>query len=72
MDESRGKPKPAVVCRRPRFTRTATSLHHIGLIDKATMREFDASCLTAIVPSYSESLRSASRRASVKACSPAA
>ena len=25
-------------------------MHHIGLIDKATMREFDASCLTAIVP----------------------
>jgi putative transcriptional regulator len=29
---------------------TAAGLHRIGLIDKATMREFDVSCLTAIEP----------------------
>ncbi len=29
---------------------TATGLHRIGLIEKATMREFDASCLTAVEP----------------------
>jgi putative transcriptional regulator len=29
---------------------TATGLHRIGLMDKATMREFDASCLTAVEP----------------------
>ena len=29
---------------------TAAGLHRIGLMDKATMREFDASCLTAIEP----------------------
>jgi putative transcriptional regulator len=29
---------------------TATGLHRIGLIDQATMRRFDASCLTKITP----------------------
>ena len=27
---------------------TATGLHHLGLIDKKTMRDFDASCLTTV------------------------
>jgi putative transcriptional regulator len=27
---------------------TAAGLHRAGLLDKATMREFDASCLTAV------------------------
>ena len=29
---------------------TALGLHRIGLIDKKTMREFDATCLTTIAP----------------------
>jgi putative transcriptional regulator len=29
---------------------TAAGLHRIGLMDKETMREFDASCLTAVEP----------------------
>src|SRR6266702_6141867 len=29
---------------------TATGLHRVGLLDKETMREFDASCLTAVEP----------------------
>ena len=29
---------------------TAAGLHRVGLIDKGTMREFDASCLTAVEP----------------------
>jgi putative transcriptional regulator len=29
---------------------TAAGLHRIGLMDKATMREFDASCLTPVEP----------------------
>src|SRR6202166_2114108 len=29
---------------------TAAGLHHIGLMDKATIREFDASCLPAGEP----------------------
>jgi putative transcriptional regulator len=29
---------------------TAAGLRRIGLMDKETMREFDASCLTAIEP----------------------
>lgn len=49
MNKNRGKPKY-----RSRLSaaihETAAGMHHIGLIDKATMREFDASCLTAIVP----------------------
>ena len=49
MDKSRGKPKY-----RSRLSaanhETAARLPHLGFFDKATMREFDASCLTAIVP----------------------
>ena len=30
--------------------KTAAGLSRVGLIDKATMREFDAACLTAVVP----------------------
>ena len=30
--------------------KTAAGLHRIGVIDKATMREFDASCLTTVEP----------------------
>ena len=29
---------------------TAAGLHRVGLVDKGTMREFDASCLTAVEP----------------------
>jgi putative transcriptional regulator len=29
---------------------TAAGLHRIGLIDKETMRDFDASCLTPVAP----------------------
>ena len=29
---------------------TAAGLHRIGLLDRATMREFDASCLTTVQP----------------------
>lgn len=29
---------------------TAAGLHRISLMDKATMREFDASCLTSVEP----------------------
>ena len=29
---------------------TAAGLHRIGLLDKETMREFDASCLTPVRP----------------------
>jgi putative transcriptional regulator len=49
MDKNKGKPKY-----RSRISasihETAAGLHRIGLIDKATMREFDASCLTAVEP----------------------
>lgn len=30
--------------------KTAAGLHQIGLVDKATMREFDALCLTPVEP----------------------
>ena len=38
--------------------RTAEALHRVGVFDKATMREFDASCLTLTEPlSATEILR---------------
>lgn len=45
--------------------RTAAGLHRIGLVDKATMREFDASCLTAISPLSAKEIAAIRRRAGV-------
>ena len=44
---------------------TAAGLHRIGLIDKATMREFDASCLTAIEPLSAREISAIRKRAGV-------
>ena len=44
---------------------TAAGLHRIGLIDKATMREFDVSCLTAIEPLSGKQIAAIRRRAGV-------
>ena len=41
---------------------TALGLHRIGLIDKKTMREFDATCLTTIAPLKAGSERNDGRR----------
>ena len=48
---------------------TAAGLHRAGLLDKATMREFDESCLTPIADfSRGISPHFASERGSVRAC----
>jgi putative transcriptional regulator len=44
---------------------TAAGLHRIGLMDKATMREFDASCLTAVEPLSAKEIVAIRRRAGV-------
>src|SRR5437660_11511273 len=44
---------------------TAAGLHRIGLIDRATMREFDASCLTAVKPLPPREIAAIRRRAGV-------
>src|SRR5215475_7882366 len=44
---------------------TAAGLHRIGLMDKATMREFDASCLTAVAPLSAKEITAIRRRAGV-------
>ena len=44
---------------------TAAGLHRIGLIDKATMREFDASCLTVIEPLSAREISAIRKRAGV-------
>jgi putative transcriptional regulator len=44
---------------------TAAGLHRIGLMDKATMREFDASCLTAIEPLSAKQIAAIRKRAGV-------
>lgn len=36
---------------------TASGLHEIGVLDKATMREFDALCLTPVAPLTPEEIR---------------
>lgn len=44
---------------------TATGLYRIGLLDKATMREFDASCLTSVAPLSARDIVAIRRRAGV-------
>jgi putative transcriptional regulator len=44
---------------------TAAGLHRIGLLDKATMREFDASCLTTVVPLTAKEIVAIRKRAGV-------
>ena len=48
----------------------ASGLHRIGLIDQETMREFDASCLTAVEPLTPEEISNcAIVRGSARECS---
>ena len=44
---------------------TAAGLYGIGLTDKATMREFDASCLTSMAPLSPRDIVAIRRRAGV-------
>ena len=45
--------------------KTATGLHEAGLMDKATMREFDALCLTPVAPLTPEEIRALREREQV-------
>jgi putative transcriptional regulator len=58
----RGKPRSRLAAA---IHETAAGLHRIGLIDKATMREFDASCLTAVAPLSPREIVAIRRRAGV-------
>jgi putative transcriptional regulator len=44
---------------------TAAGLHRIGLMDQATMREFDASCLTSVEPLSAKEIVAIRKRAGV-------
>lgn len=44
---------------------TATGLHKVGVIDKATMREFDALCLTPVEPLTPDQIRAIREREQV-------
>ena len=44
---------------------TAAGMHRIGLIDKETMRGFDASCLTTVVPLTAREIVAIRRREGV-------
>jgi putative transcriptional regulator len=44
---------------------TAAGLHRFGLMDKETMREFDASCLTAVEPLSAKEIVAIRKRAGV-------
>lgn len=45
--------------------KTAAGLHKAGLIDKATMREFDALCLTPVEPLTAQEIRALREREQV-------
>lgn len=45
--------------------KTAASLHRAGLVDKATMREFDAICLTPVEPLSPDEIRALREREQV-------
>lgn len=44
---------------------TAAGLHRAGVIDKATMREFDSLCLTPVAPMAPEEIRALREREQV-------
>lgn len=44
---------------------TAAGLRRLGLMDKATMREFDASCLTAVEPLSARQITAIRKKAGV-------
>lgn len=44
---------------------TVAGLHRIGLVDKATMRDFDALCLTPVEPMSPEEIRALREREQV-------
>ncbi|MBV9076515.1 MAG: DNA-binding transcriptional regulator [Methylobacteriaceae bacterium] len=44
---------------------TAAGLHRAGLVDKATMREFDALCLTPIAPMTPDEIKALREREQV-------
>jgi len=44
---------------------TAVGLHRLGLMDKATMREFDASCLTTVEPFSARQITAIRKKAGV-------
>ena len=51
--------------------RSASALHKVGAIDKATMREFDASCIAtvgAIAPQQIKRIREAARVSQPVSC----
>jgi len=45
--------------------KTAAGLHRAGLVDKATMREFDALCLTPVEPLTPDEIRALREREQV-------
>jgi putative transcriptional regulator len=45
--------------------KTVAGLHRAGVIDKATMREFDALCLTPVAPMAPEEIRALREREQV-------
>lgn len=45
--------------------KTAAGLHAAGVLDKATMREFDALCLTKVEPMAPEEIRSLRERENI-------
>ena len=45
--------------------RAAAGLHRVGVVDKATMREFDALCLTPVDPMSPEEIRALREREQV-------
>ena len=64
---SGGSPRPAKArsALAEAIHETAAGLHRIGLLDKATMREFDASCLTKIEPLSPRQIAALRRREGV-------
>lgn len=48
-----------------RVHKTAAGLHRAGVIDKATMREFDSLCLTPVAPMAPEEIRALREREQV-------
>ena len=62
MAKTAGKTKSGIL---GTVHKTATGLHRAGVIDKATMRDFDALCLTPVKPMTPEEIKALRHREQV-------
>jgi putative transcriptional regulator len=65
MTATKSKPKTATTPLLAAVHEAAADLHRLGIVDKGTMREFDALCLTPVEPLAPDEIRALREREQV-------